>query len=212
MSNASSSLSGSRAQARRDAGVARDRADQDRSRADLGAGEDDAVAKLHALAEARAVADHDGPRQAHALSELDVAPDPDGAVHLGVQRKGAGAREHDARAHLASLDLQAQLAAQRVEGPLPQLGQRPHVVPVLPHLVDEEGDVVLEQRREDVVRPVHERLLREVVEDLRLEDVDAAISEIRERFVGLGLLLKAGDAAFAVVQHDAVLARVAPPA
>ena len=107
-----------------------------------------------------------------------------------------------------ALDLQAQLPAQRVEGALAQLGERADVVPVLADLVDVERHVVLEQRREHVLGPVDERALGEVVEDLRLEHVDAAVAEVRERLVRAGLLLKAGDAPVAVVQHDAVLARV----
>ena len=75
-------------------------------------------------------------------------------------------------------------------------------------LVDVEGHVVLEQRREHVLGPVDERPLGEVVEDLRVEHVDAAVAEVRERLLGARLLLEARDPALAVVQHDAVLARV----
>ena len=52
----------------------------------------------------------------------------------------------------------------------------------------------------------------EVVEDLRLEHVDAAVAEVRQRLGRLGLLLEAGDAPAGVVQDDAVLARVLAPA
>ena len=84
---------------------------------------------------------------------------------------------------------------ERVERPLAQLRQRAHVVPVLVHLVDVERHVVLEQHREDVLGPVHERALGEVVEDLGLEHVDPAVAEVRQRLLGRGLLLKARDRA-----------------
>jgi hypothetical protein len=52
---------------------------------------------------------------------------------------------------------------------------------------------------------------REVVEDLRLEHVDAAVAEVRQRLGGVGLLLKAGDPPAGVMQDDAELARVLHP-
>ena len=51
-------------------------ADED-ARADLGVGEDDAVA------DARAVSDLGAPAQRHAAAELDVDPDLDAGLHVG---------------------------------------------------------------------------------------------------------------------------------
>ena len=67
---------------------------------------------------------------------------------------------------LGAAALELQLALERVEGAGLQLVQRADVVPVLVDLVHVERDVVLEQRREDVLRPVRERAVGEVVEDL----------------------------------------------
>ena len=104
--------------------------------------------------------------------------------------------------------MEAQLSLQRVEGAGPQLAERPDVVPVAVNLVDVERDVVLEQDREDFRRPVDERAPGEVLEDRGIEHVDAAIGEVRERFIARRLLLKAGDAPVAIAQHDAVLLRL----
>jgi hypothetical protein len=86
--------------------------------------------------------------------------------------------------------------------------QRADVVPVPVDLVHVERDVVLEQRREDVLRPVDERPVGEVVEDLRAEDVDAAVAEVGQRLGRIRLLLEPLDAPVCVVDDDAVLPRV----
>ena len=74
--------------------------------------------------------------------------------------------------------------------------------------MDVEGDVGREQRGEHVLCPIRKRPLWKIVEDRRLEHVDAAVAQIRERLVGVWLLLKTGHPPLAVVQHNAVLARV----
>lgn len=60
-----------------DAGVAGDRADQDRPVGDLRAGEDDRLAQADAVAERGPVADDDGPVEADAGADPDVVADPD---------------------------------------------------------------------------------------------------------------------------------------
>ena len=90
---------------------------------------------------------------------LHVAPDP----HRRLDQRRVGQLGALADAHalgdLLAAQLDAQLAAHRVERARLQLVQRADVVPVLADLVDVERHVVREQRREDVVRPVDERLV-----------------------------------------------------
>ena len=88
---------------------------------------------------------------------------------------------------------------ERIEGAPAQLAERADVVPVLVQLVDVKRHVVLEQRGEHVLGPVDERTLGEVVEDLGLEHVDAAVAQLRQRLLGRRLLLEAGHAALAVM-------------
>src|ERR1039457_662092 len=109
------------AQALQDAAVGSDRADQDRLGRDICAGKDDAAAQLRAVANPRAVTEHERPRQAHARPDLNVVADPRGTFDLRVlaQRRGTG--DDHPRADLLALDLQMQFAAQRIEGPLAQL-------------------------------------------------------------------------------------------
>ncbi len=185
-----------------------DGADQDRLGRKLGAGKHDRLAQLRAGADAGAVTEHDRSDQASPGPDRHIPPDPRRSLDLGVGGQLRVAGDDHAGLALAAVDLQAQLAAQRVEGPLAQLCERADVIPVLADLVDVKGDVFGEQRREYVLGPVHERALGKVVEDLGREHVDAAVAEVRERFVGARLLLKAGDAPVAVVQDDAELARV----
>ena len=145
----------------------------------------------------------------------DAGADQDAPVHLAIGR--------EARARLAewvlarrvgwSLRLD-QLAAgldadqpeRDVEVPLEVLGRRADVVPVGAGLVNVEGDVMLEQRRENVEREVDHLLVREVVEDLRAERVDHAVREVGERLGGVGLLLEALDAAVDAGHDHPVLA------
>ena len=111
--------------------------------------------------------------------------------------------------HLLALDLQVQLAAQRVEGALraappsePTSFQYSRISWMWKgtSFSSSTGKTSLAQSTNGPVG--------EVVEDLGVEHVDAAVAEVRQRLLGRGLLLKAGDAPVAVVQHDAVLARV----
>src|ERR1700730_6781752 len=166
------------AQALEDAAVRGDRADHDRLRRHICTREDDAAAQLGAVSNARAVTEHERPHQAHAGPDLNVVADPRGALDRRVlaQRRASG--DDHPRAYLLTLDLQVQLAAERVEGPLSKLAQRADVVPVLTRLVDVKRDIVLEQGREHVLRPVGERTLGEVVKDGRIEHVDAAVAEV----------------------------------
>src|ERR1700677_5757 len=110
-------------QALQDAAVTGDRADQDRIGGDLGAGKDDALAQLRTIADLGAVAEHDRAHQAHAGSDAHPLSDPGRGFDLDVRRQRLAARDEDPRAGLLALDAQPQLAAQRVEGPLPELTQ-----------------------------------------------------------------------------------------
>ena len=149
-----------------------------------------------------------GPSRRTPAADLDVAADPGGTVELGVGGQLRAARRQHPRGQLAGVERQPQLARERVEGPLAQLRQRADVVPVVVDLVHVEGDVVLEQGREHVLGPVHEvartgSSRRSPARRCRSRSCPAARAPPRGR-----LLLEAGDAPVAVVQHDAVLARV----
>jgi len=83
-----------------------------------------------------------------------------------------------------------------------------------------EGDVAIEQGREDVHRPIGEArrivgagglaltLGGEEVEDLLPEHVDAAVGEVGERLRGVGLLLKALHTTVGTGDHDPELTGV----
>ena len=115
-------------------------------------------------------------------------------------------------------------APQGVGVALHQLRDRSDVVPVGLDLVSVEGDVALQQSRENIQRPVHEPLrlvwvaggaamprLGEVVEDLTPEHVDAAVGEVGQGLGGVRLLLEALDAAVLAGDHDAELRGVLDP-
>jgi serine/threonine protein kinase len=78
-----------------DPGVAVDRADDDLLVGDRRPREDDCVAQRGAVADRRAVADHDGAHQADAGSDRHVLADPDLAVDEGVVRHGRARRHLD---------------------------------------------------------------------------------------------------------------------
>ena len=164
------------------------------------------------VADARAVAEDDRAHQTHARADLHVAPDPGRALDLGVLAAAARSPATitpGASSAPSSSRCSSPASASKV--PWRSSPSEPTSFQYSLDLVDVEGHVVLEQRREHVLGPVHERALGEVVEDPRVEQVDAAVAEVRQRLLGRRLLLKAGDAPVAVVQHDAVLARVGDP-
>src|SRR5580692_5286758 len=182
-----------------DAAVTSDRSDQDRLGSDLSARKDDALPQLSVIADGGAVSEHHRAHQTNALADAHISADPHRSFNLGSLRRRLPVGDDHTRAELLALDVQAQLAAQRVERPLPELAQRTDVVPVLVHLVDMKGHVVLQQHWKDILCPVHEWPRGKVVEDLWVEHVDAAVAEIRQRLLGRRLLLKARDTTLAIV-------------
>src|SRR5580692_2602714 len=103
---ARSALGAAAAHALQDAAVPRDRADQDRVWRDVCAGEEDAFAQLRAVADARAVAEHDRAHQPHACADLHVAPDPYIAVDIGVLAQRRKADGGDAGLDLLAVHLE----------------------------------------------------------------------------------------------------------
>ena len=70
-----------------------------------------------------AVAEHERAHQTHPLADLHVATDPHGPSTSVSSRSGDSPATITPGAHLLALDLQSQLARERVEGALAQLGR-----------------------------------------------------------------------------------------
>src|SRR5260221_1012424 len=202
------------------AAAAGDRADQHRSRRNLGARQGDHLAQAAAGADPDAVADHRRPVDADVVADLATGAEQhrplQGALVLG--RGAAAVSLHD-----LALALDRDRAAERVEIALAQLLEVADVVPVGVDLVRVEGHVALEQAREDVHRPVGEarrvagarRHARprgwEEVEDLGTKHVDAAVGQVGEGLGRVGLLLEALDAAVDAGDRHPELAGVRAP-
>jgi hypothetical protein len=185
-----------------------DRADQDLALGDRAPGQDDRVLEARAGADRGAVADDHRADEPDVGGDAHVAPDPHRRLDQLDTLETAAVADAQSVVDLVALGDDVQDTGHRVEGARAQLVERSDVVPVLVHLVDVEGHAGGQQRGEDVVGPVDGIGVREVVEDLRLEQVDPAVAEIGQGVGRVGLLLEAGDPAVVVVQHDAVLARV----
>src|SRR5665647_1855688 len=131
-------------------------------------------------------ADEHGRLDAHARIDLRPRADP----HAGLD--------------LASRHVELDAAEQRVEVAEPVLLDVADVVPVALESPAVKRCVGSQQSREDVARPVDEDAGGYIVEDRRLEGVNAAVAEIGERVGGGGFLLEARDTGRGVVDDDAV--------
>src|SRR5674476_235336 len=131
-------------------------------------------------------ADEHGLLDAHARIDLRPRADP----HAGLD--------------LASRHVELDAAEQRVEVAEPVLLDVADVVPVALESPAVKRCVGSQQSREDVARPVDEDAGGYIVEDRRLEGVNAAVAEIGERVGGGGFLLEARDTGRGVVDDDAV--------
>ena len=100
------------------------------------------------------------------------------------------------------------LLVERVEVRLPVLVEVPDVLPVAVHRQPVDGPPHLEQQRKELLGEVERPVGRDVLEHLRLEDVDARVDRVREHLAPRGLLEEALDPALVVDDDDPELERV----
>ncbi len=97
---------------------------------------------------------------------------------------------------------------ERVEVRLPVLVEVPDVLPVAVEDVAVDRPAHLEQQREELLREVVRPVLRDVLQHLGLEHVDAGVDRVGEDLAPAGLLEEALDAAVLVGDDDPELERV----
>ena len=105
----------------------------------------------------------------------------------------------------AQRDVQVDQARQSIEVGLPVDLQVADVFPVGGRGEAVEGTACGEEAGEDVVAEAPERVRRDQVEDVRLEDVDARVGRVGKHVAALRLFQKARDAAVFVGHDDAEL-------
>ncbi len=167
--------------------------------------------------------------------QLGVGPEPDThPQHRVLAQAGTGVDEavvaHDRRPghHGGGVDLgtfghehavgDLEAGDADLDPPVEDVLVRPHVcgerADVLPVALQHRADQLLvgsEQRREHVAREVDGPLSGDVVEHLRLEDVDARVDRVGEHLTPRRLLQEPFDGAVVAGDHDAVLERVLHP-
>ena len=136
------------------------------------------------------VADERRPFDALEVVDLDALPHPDVPAQA------------DAR------DVQLHPLVERVEVRLPELVDRPDVLPVPVAHVPVEGAAHLEQEREELLREVERAVGGDVAEHLGLEHVDAGVDRVGEDLAPRRLLEEALDPALVVGDDDPELERV----
>ncbi len=132
-----------------------------------------------------------GPFDGHALLHHGLGRENHGSGDLGPR--------HGDLLPASSDDLHARA---------PQVPRASDVHPQAADLYAVEGHSLLQQQREHVLREVKRLPLGDVIQDLRLQDVDPRVHQIREDFLGLRLLLEAHDAPILVQLHNPKLRRV----
>src|SRR6058998_3557013 len=192
---------------------------------------DHAAAGDHAVEDLRGSSDH-APLEDDAVANDRVPLDPRGFVEAGVVHHAPGSEDGirpdvagttdrdpfvDPRGRIedhGSLALHAG-AAERLSLPPDDLHAGfPEVVwtpDVHPHAIDPgsvQRQAFGEELREQVLREVELLVHRDELEDLRLEDVDARVREVREGLLLPRLLLELLDAALRVETDDPELGRV----
>ena len=91
---------------------------------------------------------------------------------------------------------------------LPVIGHLTDVHPLEIHRNGIEGCPELRQFREQVRADVEGHARRDVIENSRLEDVNAGVDRVTQGFFHLGFFLEVGDPVFSVCDHDAVAAHL----
>ena len=195
---------------------------------DVGVLADDAAAQVAVRADVDVVVD-DGPVQEGAALDDDVAAEDGVLAQLGagldlgvvadVERPaqhGVGVDlgalgDPDAGRDLEAVDLDVDLAVEHVGLRLQVALVGADVLPVALGDVAVDRLALLQQLREDVAGPVDGLVGVDVVEDLRLHDVDAGVDGVGEDLAPGRLLQEALDPAVLVDDGDAELQRVGHP-
>ena len=187
--------------------AADDRLTQPRTLTDVRVRPDDAVAHLRVVIDDHVLVDHDVVVEPGAGLELHLVADECGAFDVHAQ-----AELHplsDPRLTLtAAGNVTAHAAVERV--PI-RLQIRLDGADVAPVVVDDDAVqplAPLEHRREDVLRPVRGGIRLDVLQHLRLDDVDASIGMITEDLAPRGLLQEPLHVAVVVGDHHPVLERI----
>ena len=176
--------------------------------ADVGVGADHAVARLGVVLDDHVVAEHGVLADAGRVGDLGVVADVGRPADVldGVEVDALA--DENAMLQLDAGDARRDLAIQEVAVGREVLGQAADVLPVA--LGDEavERRAHLEELGKQVLAEVVLLVGRDVIEDLRLEHVDAGVDGVAEHLAPGGLLEEAFDAALLVDHHDAELERV----
>ncbi len=151
---------------------------------------------------------HAGAVDHHAPLDLDPRPEVDRPVKLGVGRDVDVLPHPHATAQVGAHlgDLYAPL--DHIVAGAHILLQVAHVAPVAARHVAVQRLPPLQERREEVLGKVIGDAGLEIVEDLRLEDIDARVHRVRDHFSPARLFEKALDAARIVRDDHPVLERL----
>ena len=168
----------------------------------------------HGSRRARALAQRDAVRQHRVRADRGVAGDPAvvaderGALDLlDVVHVGSLADPH-VSAQPDAADVQPHRLVQGVEVRLPVLVEIADVLPVAVEHVPVDRAAHLEQEREELLREVVRPVGRDVLQHLRLEDVDAGVDRVGEHLPPRRLLEEPLDAAVVARHDDPELERV----
>src|SRR5262249_24614696 len=166
--------------------------------ADVGVAPDDAAINLCAVVDdgvgsdgARAV-DH------HVILDLGIVAQPDGAEDLRVRRDLHAVLCPDAAAQIGAGQLDVDAALQHVGVGTHVLGEVADVAPVAAGDVTKDRVALLEHVWEDILTEVSGFVLLDVVEDDRIEQIDARIDGVAEDLAPTRLLEELVDAAVIV--------------
>ncbi len=157
------------------------------------------------LRDDRGVAEHGQLVDDGAAVDRDVLAEDDRGVQLHVGVDAAVRALPNPRRDLLPGDLEPHVAPQRVVVGLQVLLQVPDVGPVAVHDDAEQWAAVAQHLREEVAREVVRLAGLHVLEDDRIEDVDAGVDRVREDLAPRGLLEEARDPAVVVGHDDAEL-------
>ena len=203
----------------------RDTLVQTRMRANVAAAPDDRALDDRGTADVGARVD-DRARHARVLAQRHAGCEDTVGVDLGVRRDPAVAADEgrpfdlldaveldaladpDVAADADAWDLKSDLLVERVEVRLAELVEVADVLPVAVADVAVDRPAHLEQQREELLGEVVRPVLRDVLQHLRLEHVDAGVDRVGEDLAPRRLLEEALDAPVLVGDDDAELERV----
>jgi hypothetical protein len=157
---------------------------------------------------AAALAHGDARGEHRVRADVRAAGDPAVVAEVGRPLDGIEVVEvhpvpqPDVAADADAGDLEAHALVERVEVRLPELVEVPDVLPVAVEDVPVDRPAHLEQQWEKLFREVVRSVLRDVLQHLGLEDVDAGVDRVGEDLAPGGLLEEALDAPVLVGDHD----------